>query len=462
MVKSEALSELVRKDLKFVWHPAAQMKDYESYPPVAVVRGEGSYLITEDGKRILDIVSSWWCNLLGHCNQEISDALAKQAKTLEHVIFADLTHPLVVRLAEELSKIVPSGLCRFNFADNGSSAVEMALKMAFQYQAQSGHPERIRFACLSGGYHGETIGALSVGSLDLYSKLYKPMMMDNIHISAPDCFRCHCGCKRNQCDCACLGDAKKVFETYGKELCAVIVEPLLQGAAGMRIYPEAYLVGLRSLCDQYGVLLIADEIATGFGRTGEMFACNKAKISPDLMCLSKALTGGYMPMSVVCTTDEIYQAFYADYGQHRAFVHSHTYAGNPLACSCALKVIEILKRDHILEHAAKKAKRLTKMFSSLENEVDEIGEVRHIGLIHAVELVADRQSKKAFDPSLRIGFHIYRKALNAGLLLRNIGDVLYFNPPLNVADEDLEKAVLIMKTCIKSELALYKKQGQDK
>ena len=447
------MSSLVERDLKYVWHPAAQMKDYEKYPPVAVVRGEGPYLYTEDGQKILDIVSSWWCNLLGHCNKDISDAIAEQAHTLEHVIFADLTHPKVVELSERLAKIVPKGLCRFNYADNGSSSVEMALKIAFQYQAQTGYPERIRFACISEGYHGETIGALSVGSMDLYSKLYKPMMMDNVHIQAPDCFRCPYGKGRGNCHCACLFEAREAFAKHGHELAALIVEPLLQGAAGMRIYPEAYLKGLRSLCSQYGVLLIADEIATGFGRTGAMFACSRAGISPDIMCLSKAITGGYMPMSVVCTTDDIYQAFYADYAEHRAFVHSHTYAGNPMACACALAVLDVFERDSILQRAQETADWLTAEFMQIMLAIENVGEVRHIGLIHVIELVQDRYTKKPFDPALRLGYHIYRSALKKGLLLRNIGDVLYFNPPLNIKKEDLRVALEIMKETVLEELA---------
>lgn len=446
-------SDLVKRDLKYVWHPAAQMKDYEKEPPLAVVKGEGSYLYTEDGKKILDIVSSWWCNLLGHCNPEISEALARQAHTLEHVIFADFTHPKAVELAEKLSGLVPKGLCRFNFADNGSSAVEMALKIAFQYQAQCGQGQRIRFACLSEGYHGETIGALSVGSLDLYSKLYKPMMMDNVHIEAPDCFRCPYGAKRGQCSLQCLKKAEEAFKQHGSTLAALIVEPLLQGAAGMRVYPEDYLRALRLLCDRYGVLLIADEIATGFGRTGSMFACARASISPDLMCLSKAITGGYMPMSVVCTTDEIYAAFYADYSEHRAFVHSHTYAGNPLACACALAVLEILERDGVLEKARQNAAYLTREFEAAMLPSEHTGEVRHIGLIHAVELVERREGKIPFDSSLRLGYRIYRNALSKGLLLRNIGDVLYFNPPLNITREDLKTAVEIMHEAVAEELS---------
>ncbi|MGN0908459.1 MAG: adenosylmethionine--8-amino-7-oxononanoate transaminase [Succinivibrio sp.] len=447
------MSKLVEEDLRHIWHPAAQMKDYEEFPPIAVVRGEGPWLVTEDGRRILDVVSSWWCNLLGHCNKEISEALSRQARTLEHVIFADFTHPWAVEVADALLEILPKGLTHFNFADNGSSSVEMALKMAFQYQLQTGHPERRRFACLSEGYHGETIGALSVGSMDLYAQMYQPLMMDNLHIRAPDCFRCPCGRRRGCCSCECLRYAQKALDEHGPELAALIAEPLLQGAAGMRIYPEEYLRGLKELCSRHGVLLIADEIATGFGRTGEMFACLKAGITPDIMTLSKAITGGYMPMSVVCTTDAVYDAFYADWRAGRAFVHSHTYAGNPLACACAITVMKILRRDRVLEQARETAKWLTGEFEREFSDLKECGEIRHIGLIHAIELVKDREGKEPFSPELRLGRRIYRRALEKGLLLRCIGDVLYFNPPLNISRQDLSFALRTASECIREELA---------
>lgn len=433
---SKESRELISFDLQHIWHPAAQMKDYESFEPLPVVRGKGAYLYTADGQEILDIVSSWWCNLLGHCNEEISDAVAKQAHTLEHVIFANITHPWAVELTKELLTVVPKGLTRFNYADNGSSAVEMALKMAFQYQQQTGQKNRVKFACLSEGYHGETIGALSVGSMDLYSQMYKPMMMENIHIEAPDMFR-----HKEDYPQKCLEHAKSVFKEHGHELCALIVEPILQGAGGMRIYPKEYLKALYDLCKEYNVLFIADEIATGFGRTGKWFACDHAQITPDLMCLSKAITGGYLPMSVVCTTEQIYQAFYDDYSAHKAFVHSHTYAGNPLGCAAALAVIRILKRDRIIEKAQETASWLTEKLYEKFRDVKEVGEIRHIGLIHAIELVKDKDTKDPFDSDLRLGYKIYQDALKEGLLLRCIGDILYFNPPLNISREDLSKAI---------------------
>lgn len=428
-------------DRAHIWHPAAQMKDYESFPPIEVAKAKGCILYTQDNREIIDIVSSWWCNLLGHCNDKISSSVSKQLFELEHVIFANFTHPRAIELVEKLLKIVPKGIEHFNFADNGSSSVEMALKIAFQYQHQIGQTKRVRFACLDEDYHGETIGALSVGAMDLYSKIYKPMMMDNIHIPVPDMYR-------NTDVESTLLQARKLFEKHGHELCALIVEPILQGAAGMRIYPKEYLKGLYDLCKEYGVLFIADEIATGFFRTGKMFACDHAGITPDIMCLSKAITGGYMPMSVVCTTHEVYKAFYADYSQMKAFVHSHTYAGNPLACAAANTVLDILNEGSVVTQASENAKWLSDEFKKRFASHENIGQHRHIGLINAIEIVKDRDTKESFDSKLRLGYRIYQDAMKNGLLLRPIGDILYFNPPLNIDRDTLTKALDIAQEVI--------------
>lgn len=436
-------------DRAHIWHPAAQMKDYESFPPVEVAKAKGCILYTQDNREIIDIVSSWWCNLLGHCNDEISSSVSKQLFELEHVIFANFTHPGAIELVEKLLKIVPKGIEHFNFADNGSSSVEMALKIAFQYQHQIGQTKRVRFACLDEDYHGETIGALSVGAMDLYSKIYKPMMMDNIHIPVPDMYR-------NTDVESTLQKARKLFEKHGHELCALIVEPILQGAAGMRIYPKEYLKGLYDLCREYGVLFIADEIATGFFRTGKMFACDHAEITPDIMCLSKAITGGYMPMSVVCTTHEVYKAFYADYSQMKAFVHSHTYAGNPLACAAANAVLDILNEGSVVSQASENAKWLSEEFEKRFASHENIGQHRHIGLINAIEIVKDRDTKESFDSNLRLGYTIYQDAMKNGLLLRPIGDVLYFNPPLNIDRDTLTKSLDIAQEVIFSNIEKIK------
>ena len=429
------------RDLAHIWHPCSQMKDYETLPPMVIDHGEGVWLYDIHGKRYLDIVSSWWANLLGHCNKDINDAIKAQLDRLEHVIFANFSHRPAIELAEKLSEITPPKLTKFHFNDNGSSAVEAALKMCFQFYHQTGKPEKQRFFCLTEGYHGETIGALSVGSMDLFAKLYQPMMMDNIHVEAPDCYRCPYGKRRDACACECFEKAEQAFAAHAHEVAAMIVEPLLQGSAGMRIYPPLYLKKLRALCDRYDVKLIADEIATGFGRTGTMFACAQAGISPDVMCLSKGLTGGYLPMSVTCVTDEIYGAFYDDYGTGHAFVHSHTYAGNPLGCAAALAVQRVLEEQHVLETAAQNARWLTAELAKAFGAHPHVGEIRHIGLIHAIELVKDPKTKEPLDARQRTGYAIYKKALSLGLVLRPLGDILYFNPPLNITREELSLAI---------------------
>ena len=426
------------KDLKYIWHPCSQMKDYEDLPPIVIERGKGIKLYDINGKEYYDVVSSWWCNLLGHCNPRINAAVKKQIDTLEHVIFANFSHKPAITLCEKLSKLLPEGLCKFNFTDNGSSAIEAAMKVSFQYHAQTGNPQKKRFMALSDAYHGETIGALSVGGVDLYSEIYKPILLDIARIEGPDCYRCPYGKDRESCQCECIAKAEQTFALYGKETCALLVEPLLQGSAGMRVYPPLYLKKLRELCDEYNVHLIADEIATGYGRTGKMFAFDHAGVSPDIMCLSKGLTGGYMPMALFITTQKIYDAFYADYNEGRAFMHSHTYSGNPLACSAAIEVLNILEDEHIIEKANEKAKYFNRIIKEKFLPHKNVGEVRSIGLINAIELVKDKNTKEAFDSKLRTGYRIYKKALQNGVLLRPLGDVLYFNPPLIIKPEEMD------------------------
>ena len=449
----EMTENWAEKDLKYIWHPCSQMKDYEELKPIVIDHGKGIYLYDTNGKKYYDVISSWWCNLLGHCNPTINEAIKKQVDELEHVIFANFSHKGAIRLCERLSKILPEGLCKFNFSDNGSASIECALKMSFQYHYQTGHPEKVKFMSLTDAYHGETIGALSVGGVDLYSKIYKPMLMDVERVPAPDCFRCPYGKNRENCDCECFEHAEKAFHENGRETAAMIVEPLLQGSAGMKVYPPLYLKKLRAICDEYNVHLIADEIATGYGRTGKMFAFDHASVSPDMMCLSKGLTGGYMPMSILVTTQKIYDAFYSDYNSGRAFMHSHTYSGNPLACSAANAVLDIMADGSVLNTARENAVYFNNMimekFASLKN----VGEVRHIGLVNAIELVKNKTSKESFDPKLRTGYQIYKKALQKGVILRPLGDVIYFNPPLIINREDMDYVTDVALECTKEVLA---------
>jgi adenosylmethionine-8-amino-7-oxononanoate aminotransferase len=431
------------------------MKDYEELPPIVVDRAKGVYLYDTNGKRYIDAVGSWWCNLLGHCNDRINAAVKSQIDRLEHVIFANFSHEPAITLCEKLSAVTPSGLNKFFFTDNGSSAVEAAMKMSFQYHLQSSaprHNKKKRFMALSGGYHGETLGALSAGGVDLYSELYRPLLLDVIRIEAPDCYRCKYGMNRETCSVECFASAEEAFARFGDESCALLVEPLLQAAAGMRIYPSLYLEKLKRVCVSYGVHLIVDEIATGCGRTGKMFACGHAGVTPDIMCLSKGLTGGYMPMALAVTTDEIYDAFYADYSENRAFMHSHTYCGNPLACSAAVEVLNIMSDEDIIGGVTRKAPIFTAMAREEMSDIEWVGEIRHIGLIHAIELVADRETKKPFDSKDRYGYQIYKRALSKGVLLRPLGDVMYFNTPLVIEEEEMRYAIQVCAECIREVL----------
>lgn len=446
------MNDLAKKDLEYIWHPCSQMKDYEELAPIVVKSGKGVYLYDIDGNRYVDVISSWWCNLLGHCNSHISEELKKQADKLEHVIFANFTHEQAIKLCERLSKILPEGLCKFNFTDNGSSAIEAAMKVSFQYHEQTGNPQKTRFMALTDAYHGETIGALSVGDCDLYTKLYKPILMDVIKVKGPDCYRCPYGKCRDNCQCECFEQAEKTFAKYGDETSAMLVEPLLQGSAGMKIYPPLYLKKLRELCDKYNVHLIADEIATGYGRTGKMFAFEHAGVSPDIMCLSKGLTGGYMPMAMFVTTQKIYDAFYDDYGTGKAFMHSHTYSGNPLACSCANAVLDLMEDGKILKQAQENAVYFNNIIKEKFLSHKNVGEVRHIGLVNAIELVKDKNTKEPLDSSLRTGYQIYKKALKKGVILRPLGDVIYFNPPLIIERKDMDFVTDVALECMKEVL----------
>ena len=432
-----------QRDLKYIWHPCSQMKDYEDFPPVIIERGKGAYLYDVDGKSYLDAVSSWWVNLFGHANDRISQALSVQAQKLEHVIFANFSHEPAIDLAEEIVRITPAGLSKVFFADNGSSAVEAALKMSFHYHQQTGRTGKTKFAAVTDAYHGETLGALSVGDLDLYSKIYKPLMMNTFRAAGPDCYRCPYGENRGTCDAECFEAMERMVADHADEICGIIIEPLVQCAAGMKIYPPVYLKKLRELCTKHHIHFIADEIAVGFGRTGKMFACEHAGVTPDILCLSKGITAGYLPLSQVVTTDEIYSAFYADYAKLKAFLHSHSYTGNALACAVAREVLHIFQDENVLARNEVKARMISEKATKWFDGHPTVGEYRQLGMIGALELVADQKTKTAFDWRERVGYGIYRIAIAKGVLLRPLGNVIYFMPPYVVEEEDIEKMVQV-------------------
>lgn len=436
------LSNLQKRDLNHVWHPCSQMKDYEDLPPIVIKSGKGIYLYDENEKKYLDAVSSWWVNLFGHANERISKALANQAFQLEQVIFANFTHEPAILLAEKLVQLTPDGLTKVFFADNGSSAIEIALKMSFQYHMQKNKPNKKRFLALTDAYHGETLGALSVGGVELYNEIYRPLLLDTIRVQGPDCFRCPFGKTPESCSTPCISFMEEKLSQHHEEISAIIIEPLIQAAAGMKMYPPSYLKKLKELCLHYDVHLIADEVAVGFGRTGTMFACEQAGISPDFMCLSKGITGGYLPLSAVLTTEEVFNAFYDDYETKKAFLHSHSYTGNPLACRVALEVLNIFEEDHYLEKNRLKSTYMNKLASQVFNDHPYVGEYRQTGMVGAIELVKNKATKEPFPSEERIGYKIYQLALEKGLLLRPLGNVLYFMPPYVITDEEIKTMIL--------------------
>src|SRR5665647_39038 len=441
------MNSYVEKDLKYIWHPCSQMKDYEELNPIVIEKGEGVWLYDIDGNRYLDCISSWWTNTLGHSNKRINEAIKKQIDSIEHVIFANFSNKPAIELAEKLVNITPEKLTKVFFSDNGSSAVEIALKMSFHYNMQKGNTKKKRFVALSDADHGETLGALSVCDIDEFNVVYKPLLLDTFRVEGPDCYRCKYGFNRDSCNAECFEDMKKCLTENHKYISAVIVEPMVQGAAGMKIYSPIYLKKLRELCDKYDVHLIADEIAMGFGRTGEMFACNHAQISPDFMCLSKGISAGYMPMSVVMTTDEIYDQFYGDYKERKSFIHSHTYSGNAMGCAIALENLKIFEEDNIIKNNKEKGRLIRKLTLEKAEGLNHVGEVRSIGMITAIEIVKDKESKVSYPWDIRVGYEIYKIALKKGLVLRPIGNVLYFIPPYIINKEEIE---FMVNTCFES------------
>jgi adenosylmethionine-8-amino-7-oxononanoate aminotransferase len=436
---------MMQRDLAVVWHPCTQMKDHERLPMIPIKRGDGVFLEDFDGQRYLDAISSWWVNLFGHNNARINAGIKQQLEQLEHVLLAGFTHEPVIRLSERLVAVSPDGLSRCLYADNGSSAVEIALKMSFHFwQNKMGRGKdnslKHKFVTLKNSYHGETLGALSVGDVELYKKTYEPLLLEVITAPSPDAYYCQPG--ETAADYARLQfvELEKILQQHAEEICAVIVEPLVQCAGSMRMYDPVYLTLLRDACDKYQVHLIADEIAVGFGRTGTLFACEQANITPDFLCLSKGLTGGYLPLSVVLTHDGVYDAFYDDYENLTAFLHSHSYTGNPLGCAAALATLEIFESDNVLHNNQQLIKTLQSTIEPLKEHA-HVGDVRQRGMIAAVEMVADKTSKQAYPWQERRGLRVYQYALTQGVLLRPLGNVVYFMPPYVINEQQIHYMV---------------------
>jgi adenosylmethionine---8-amino-7-oxononanoate aminotransferase len=422
---------LLERDRRTVWHPYTQM--LTAPPPLPVVRAEGVYLHLEDGRRILDGISSWWVNIHGHAHPRLNEALAAQVARLDHVLFAGCTHPPAVDLAEQLVARLPPGLTRVFYSDNGSTAVEVAIKIALQYWQNRGRPERQALVALHHAYHGDTVGAMSVSGDSVFTDAFRPLRFPVTRVHAPYCFRCPLQLDRATCRIACLGDLEAQLRERGDTIAAVIVEPMIQGAGGMIVWPPEFLAGVRRLCDWYGTLLIADEVFTGFGRTGRMFACEHASVTPDLVCLSKALTAGCLPLGATVVRDEIYEAFLSA-DRRRTFFHGHSFTANPLACAVALASLRIFDEEDVMGRVARLEARLKTGLEPLR-ALPHVGDVRVLGGVGAVELVSGDGPHGYLDD---IGPRLAAAFLERGLLLRPLGHVVYVMPPYVITDAEVD------------------------
>jgi adenosylmethionine-8-amino-7-oxononanoate aminotransferase len=433
----------IKRDLRHIWHPYTQMKDCRRLAPILIEKARGTKLYDNKGNYYYDTISSWWCNIHGHNHPKIKKAIQRQLDSLEHVLFAGFTHKPAILLAEKLISITPKNLAKVFFSDNGSTAVETALKMSFQYWQNIGRKRKKRYVSLDYAYHGDTIGSMSVGGVDLFNEVFSPLFFKSFKVPSPYCYRCPMGKERSSCSIECIKPLEKLLRKNHNEIAAMIIEPLVLAAGGMIIYPVQYLKKVRELTKKYNVHLILDEVATGFGRTGKMFACEYVNIKPDFMCLSKGITAGYLPLGATLTTDRIYRAFYSDHEKRKTFYHGHTYTANPISCAAALASLKIFKEEKTLNRVGgliplfhEKLERFRALLA--------VGDVRYIGMIGAIELVKDKRTKKPFDFKERIGLKVYKEGLKQNLILRPLGNIIYLFLPLSTERKELD--IVIDKT----------------
>ncbi len=433
------LRRLAEIDRRHLWHPFTPMDEWEGEdPPLIVERGEGAYLIDVEGRRYLDGVSSLWVNLHGHRREEIDRAVRDQLGRIAHSTQLGMAHPAPIELAERLVGIAPPGLTRVFYSDDGATAVEAALKMAFQYQLQREppRPEKSRFLALSLGYHGDTLGAVSAGGIDLFHRVFHPLLFPVLRAETTYCYWCPRGAERPPCPVCSGEEIHSHILQNADQLAAVLIEPMVQGAAGMIVQPPQFLRRVREACAEGDVLLVADEVATGFGRTGKMFACEHAGVSPDILCLAKGITGGYLPLAATLTSERIFDAFRGAPERGRTFFHGHSYTGNPLGCAAALANLDIFEKDRTLERLQPKIARLWRELEALRG-LPWVGEVRGLGFMAGVELIADQRAKMPFPPERRMGRRVALAARKRGLAIRPLGDVLVLMPPYCVSEEEI-------------------------
>ncbi len=451
MTRPPSTKQLRNWDRRYLWHPFTQMQEWEQEDPLIIERGNGSYLIDTEGNRYLDGTSSIWVNLHGHRHPTLNQAIKKQLDNIAHSTFLGLSNPPAIELARALIQIAPKKLTRVFYSDNGSTAVEIALKMAVQYWQQR-HPEagpKNTFLHLKMAYHGDTIGAVSVGNIALFHSRFKPLLFPTLAAEPPYCYRCPLKLAYPSCKIACIDPIEQILKRRHRELAGFIIEPLMQAAAGMIPQPDGYLKRVRALCTKYNVLLITDEVATGFGRTGTMFACEHERITPDLMAISKGLTGGYMPLAATLTTDEIYRGFLGTYDEFKTFFHGHSFTGNPLGCALALANLQVFRQEKTLSRLSAKITMLTQWLKPIA-DTPHVGDVRQRGFMVGIELVQDKTTKAPYPLSTKAGHHVAAIARSKGLILRPIGNVLVLIPPLSTTKEELKKMLEIIKQSIET------------
>jgi adenosylmethionine-8-amino-7-oxononanoate aminotransferase len=446
---NEQTTKLIELDKEYLWRPFTQMAEWLKSEPVIIDSAEGFYLIDTEGKRYIDGVSSLWCNVHGHRVKEIDDAIKAQIDKVSHSTLLGLGQTKSIELAEKLVRITPANLQKVFYSDSGSTAVEIALKMAYQYFQNTARKKRKKFIALESSYHGDTIGSVSLGGIRTFHHIFRPLLFETFFVPAPHPYRFKGG--KQECALHSLGRIESILRTHADEIVAIVIEPLVQGAAGIIVHPAGFLTAVRRLATEYGIFLIADEVATGFGKTGKMFACEHEAVAPDIICLGKGLNGGYLPLAATLTTQQIFDAFLGDVTEHKTFYHGHTYTGNALACAAALASLQLFEQNRVIGSLPVKIDLMEHYFAKIA-DLPFVGDVRRCGLMGAVEIVKDKSHKESFPPGWRIGARLCLSMRPAGVILRPLGDCVVIMPPVAIDLGLLEEMLKIVYRWVESEL----------
>jgi len=445
--------DYVKKDKEYIWHPFTQMKEWLREDPIIIVEGKDCFLKDINGRWYIDAVSSLWVNIHGHRKKELDDAIKAQVDRIAHSTLLGLSNLPSIELAERLIQLVNShlggSLRKVFYSDNGSTSVEVALKMAFQYWIHKGVKGKHRFISLKNSYHGDTLGAVSVGGIDIFHETFRPLLFKTYKAPSPYCYRCEFSLTPKTCSMRCLDALRRILRRHSKSVAGLIIEPIVQAAGGMIVFPEGYLRGVRELCTEHNVLMIADEVATGFGRTGRFFASEHESVCPDILCLSKGITGGYLPLAVTIATDEIYNAFLGEFSELKTFFHGHSYTGNQIACACANASLEVFEKENLLESLSPKITLLSDWLREV-SYLPNVGEARGKGLMAGVELVRDKNTKEPYPYDWKMGWRVALRAREGGVLMRPLGNVLVIMPPLSISLENLRQMLSVIEDSIRA------------